>query len=122
MDLTTRERVITSVLTQEVCFGDKIVVLVSRDAPASSKVYVLAKVAKVLGYFPEVMPYEGLTPQTGKNCLVDAIKKYYSHRLVEPRFFLGAKGEEGSPVRLFRVENGSIFMLNQRKRIWEVVS
>ena len=58
MDLTARERVITSVLTQEACFGDKIVVLVSRGAPASSKVYVLAKVAKVLGYFPEVMPYE----------------------------------------------------------------
>lgn len=122
MELTARERVITSVLTQEVCFGDKIVVLVSKNAPASSKVYVLAKVAKVLGYFPEVMPYEGLTLQTGKNCLVDAIKKYYSHRLVEPRFFLGAKGEEGSPVRLFRVENSSILMLNQRKRIWEVVS
>ena len=122
MELTIREKVITSVLTQEVCFGDKIVVLVSRDAPSSSKVYVIATLAKMLGYFPEIMPYEGLTPQTGKNCLVDAINKYYSHRLVAPRFFLGAKGAEGSPVRLFRVENGSLLMLNQRKRIWEVVS
>ena len=122
MYLTAREKVITSVLTEEVCFGDKIVVLVSRDAPTSSKVYVIATLAKMLGYFPEVMSYEGLTPQTGKNCLVDAIKKYYSHRLVDPRFFLGAKGAEGSPVRLFRVENGNILMLNQRKRIWEVVS
>lgn len=122
MELTVREKVITSVLTEEVCFGDKIVVLVSRDAPSSSKVYVIATLAKMLGYFPEVMSYEGLTLQTGKNCLVDAIKEYYSHRLVDPRFFLGAKGAEGSPVRLFRVENGSILMLNQRKRIWEVVS
>ena len=122
MYLTAREKVITSVLTEEVCFGDKIVVLVSRDAPSSSKVYVIATLAKMLGYFPEVMPYEGLTNVKGKNCLVDAIKKYYSHRLVVPRFFLGAKGKEGAPVRLFRVENSSILMLNQRKRIWEVVS
>ena len=122
MELTDRERVIQMAILQGGCIGDKIVLLVSRDAPSNSRVYLFERIARTMGYYVEVMPYEGLTNVKGKNCLVDAIKKYYSHRLVEPRFFLGAKGKEGSPVRLFRVENGSIFMLNQRKRIWEVAS
>lgn len=122
MELTERERVIQTAILQGGYIGDKIVLLVSRDAPSNSRVYLFEKIARTIGYYVEVMPYEGLTNVKGKNCLVDAIKKYYSHRLAEPRFFLGAKGKEGTPVRLFRVENGSIFMLNQRKRIWEVVS
>lgn len=122
MELTDRERVITTAIIEGGYLGDKLVLLVSRDAPSNSRIYLFEKIARSWGYYVEVMPYEGLTNVKGKNCLVDAIKKYYSHRLVVPRFFLGAKGKEGAPVRLFRVENSSILMLNQRKRIWEVVS
>ena len=86
MELTDRERVIQTAIIQGGYIGDKIVLLVSRDAPSNSRVYLFERIARTIGYYVEVMPYEGLTNVKGKNCLVDAIKKYYSHRLVEPRF------------------------------------
>ena len=46
MELTDRERVITTAIIEGGYLGDKLVLLVSRDAPSNSRIYLFEKIAR----------------------------------------------------------------------------